>query len=342
MTQDADLAQRLRAGRAIFTILAAVLAWQAVEAMLKPLAGAPSPWWSALQFALVVCMLAFVWHRKPSLPLGYLSLLLALGAFGYANFGDRWLAGTRDTIVTLVTILAGLVAAAAILLYAWTAIGLCRRAAYPRESGVPRLLAKEGGEVPAALAGRVQALEAAGFALRAAGHEAEGQVDSSLAYLVHDREGVVATATRFEGDSLDFEFTKLIVAPDPASGTRRSVADGTGPDLFPDPPGTVALVIPGRSVESLLGVVRGLNAGNGRTPPPSIEAFASDTKRMHDERLRWLVDRGFLRAQAVNDAHRFTLKGAFVATLRILWPGRAILRWMRRREALAAVDGRAR
>lgn len=332
MMQGTTDTERVRTARAILSIMGAFVAWQALDTALAPGTGAPSAWWTAVPLALVACMLVFAWRRRPALALGYLSMLLAIGTLAYASFGHDGFTGT------LVTIIAGLLAAGAAFFYVAMPVIIYRRWEWPAEGARPRLLAAEEAEIPAELAARVQALQAIGFVLCAAGRETERLISASLAYLVHEREGVVAIASHVRTKGFALEKTTMSVPPAPESGWRLAAVDLAGPDPLPHEPGIVELEFPNRSAGELLDIVRRLSASSRHTARRLGAAeLTSIGRRTNDERLHWLIARGYLRAQAVKDVHRFTLKGALVATLRTLWPGSALLLRRRQRAADAAL-----
>lgn len=332
MMQGAADPERVRTARVLLTIMAAFVAWQALDAGVAPGAGSPSPWWIALPLALVGCMLAFAWRKKPSLALGYVSMLLAIGALAYANFGLGSFTGT------LLAIIGGLFAVAVAFFYVAMPIIIYRRWEWPAEGSAPLLLAAEEAEIPVELAARVQALQAIGFVLCAAGRQADRLISANLAYLMHDGEGVVAIASHVKAKGFTLEKTTMSVSSGPESGLRQGAVDVSGPDPLPHQPGIVAFEFPGRSARELLDIVRRLSARGKRTARRLGAAeFTSIGRRTNDEYLRWLIGRGYLRARAVDGVHRFTLKGALVATLRTLWPGSALLRWRRQRAADAAL-----
>ncbi|MCC6197091.1 MAG: hypothetical protein IT518_21760 [Burkholderiales bacterium] len=331
--QEAESPQRTRNARVVGSIMAAFVALQAIEGAMAPLSDSPPAWWNAVPLALAACGAVLLWRKRPPWRWAFASLLAAIGTLAYASFGYD------EFTQTLVLVVAGVFAAALLFAYIAAFIGLWRQGRWPVKDSKPLPLpptSAGGAQIIAELASRVRALEALGFATRASGEQADKSSHEQFVYLMHERERLVAGAYRLRAKGHYVEYTVMAAVPLPDADARLGVIDAAIPDPFPAMPGYRTFAYPGRSAAELLEIVRGLHPRLLRVEQlPTDEAFIAALKRVPDAHGRWLIDHGYLRAQVTDGAHHYTVKGAIVATLRMLWPGCSIVLALQQREANA-------
>ncbi len=135
--------------------------------------------------------------------------------------------------------------------------------------------------------------------------------------------------------------TVMTAIPQPGEHVGVVVTDAVDPFPLPDAGGTRYLSLPGFPAQSLLEVVLALSPPPLRVAKlPSGEELVAVLAEPRNRLRNAYIERGYIRASASGGVHRYTVRGLAIATVRMLWPGRAILLDRFRREADAALDRR--
>lgn len=322
--------------RAAGTLLAAVVLVLSINGALDPLPGSPPVGWHALPIGLVTCALACLWRKPPHGTLGGLLVVLAVPAATYARFGfDDF---TQMVIVGVLAV----VGAVFLIAYLAAAV-LLWRVGWPAASASTTTTPLSDGAdaVPEALAKRVEALRAVGFVPLAHSEDAEHTSRGCVVHLLHGRLGVHASAIHAAARPKAVEMTAMTAIPRPGDHVGVVMTDAVDPFPLPDAGGTRYLALPGFSAQSLLEVVLALSPPPLRvTKLPSGEELVAVLAEPRNRLRNAYIERGYIRASVAGGVHRYRMKGLAIATVRMLWPGRAILLDRFRREADAALDRR--
>lgn len=314
------------------TILAGAIVLLSIRGGFAPLPASPPAAWHVLPAALALGGLACLWRRPAHGTLGGLLIVLALPAATWARFGaDEF---SRWVIVGVV----GLVVGVFVLAYTLLPIRLWKQA-WPATTAKVLVPLQDGeAKIPEWLAPRVAALEALGFVPRVMQEDPDARWTGHVIYLLHDDLGLIALAVGMEVLSQKVGTTVMMTLPSREDPGKLAVTDAADPPLLPGPGHVRTLNLPGSSAPSLLEILKALQPPLLRTVKPlsgeDLAALLGDTQGRIDA---FWVERGYLRAKGADGAHRYTLKGLAVATMRTLWPGRAILLDRSRREADAAL-----
>lgn len=333
---EAEVDGRRRAARVLAALIAATMTLRLLDDRLSQDDG--SPVWLAASVLAFAGGVALMWRANPPWAAAFALFMTGIGASALGTFGDD--AFSRIVVAFCAGVLALYVAACCVVVPIVLRIRGRWPVAGPAFEPIADAAALAGAEPPpaAALMRIVDALTAIGFMPRARTFASapEGRFDAVL--FLHGSLPVFGLAGRLVTPQKTTALLQFSVVPPAGETASCTVADALAPDPFPLKHGDRVFLFPGRSPAQLLDIVRRLSPTTARVVRmPSPDEVIDFMSHIPDERLRLLLDRGYLDSNVVEGAHRFTWKGALVAAYRSLWPASAIIRWRRRRAADAAL-----
>ncbi|MFO1303962.1 MAG: hypothetical protein U1F54_09535 [Burkholderiales bacterium] len=310
------------------TIVALSIASQSLTALTDPAPGEARNLWNLAPAAMAGVALAMAWRRTSGIPYAVLLLFAATGVSVFTMFGDTAFSHT------MLAVMAGVLA----LLLAWVWLALpvlaWRRGRWPTDVIEYVAYTAEAPDAEA-LRARREALVAQGFAPRLVLARGERGVSVTIVVFSHLASDVYASLRRIAVPGAAIASTQVFSRP--GDGVTLSVSDAVVPSPFPPGPGLEFLVFPDADAATLLANFRRLRPGTESSAPLSDDALAAAMRQSMERHERYLVEAGYLSATEHDHARRYTLKGAFSATLRPRWPWLAIIRSRFERDGEAAM-----
>ena len=183
----------------------------------------------------------------------------------------------------------------------------------------------------------LDAVRALGFEPVGAGTLAAGTAVTRIVLALHPDDPAIATVSQIDdrGRATDLcEFTQLLADDALLAVSTRALAE-----TLPRP--ADSLVFPTSATpQAAFATLRELRAGRAlRAAPRDGDALARIVERYGDRLLAHWIAAGWVAREPVGGAHRLTVKGAYLATWKLLWPGRRLVAARERRrleQALAA------
>ena len=307
----------LAMARIMVTIIALSVGSQALTALADPAPGEARNLWNLLPAALAGLALVLAWRPPSRLPYAMLLLVGAVGISVFTMFGDTGFSRVMSAV------LLGVLA----LLLAWVGIVLplvaWRRGRWPTD-GLEYVPYTPEAPDAEALRPRREALVALGFAPRLVIARSERGASVTVVVFSHASPDVYASLRRIAVANADIATTQIFSRP--TESPTLSVSDGLVPSPFPPGPGLELLLFPGADAAALLGKFRHLRPQAHDAPALSESQLAAAMKQSLERHERYLVEAGYLCAAEQDRSRRYTLKGAFSATLRPRWPWYAVIR----------------